>query len=233
MAIDRKFLQEVRNALSSTRQSELDITCESPSIIIEGNFLVLDSSPNEPIGKYEVKIVLGYDYPKKQPKVFEIGNRIPRQPDYHINNQEGECCICIWEAWLAKNQNISFAEFIQRPLHQFFLGQLVYEKKRRWPFGERSHGEKGVLEECTEILNLPFDKEKIIRHLLFFTRKNHIGFWPKGHWICPCGSGRIIRKCDSQKHVQHLSNIHKRISPTIAASFLRKIQAKISKGKSS
>ena len=212
------LLQEITKTIAF-HQPKLRIICVSPSIVIEGGFLLTGKGYGKRIDEYDVRIIADYRYPQKEPKVFEMSGRIPRNADHHINN-DGSCCIGVWEQWLITSDNNSFSQFIKGPLHQYFLSQWCFEKKGKWPFGERSHGEKGVLEACSEIVGIPSKKEPIIRYLKTLSLKEKQGCWPKGHWLCPCGSGYIIRKCASD-HAENLKSLHKKIPPRNARALLK------------
>jgi hypothetical protein len=96
---------------------------------------VLDGKPLVPVigtgaivmSEFDVRIELLDIYPRQEPKVFEIGGKTPRTPDRHIN-PDGDCCIKVWENWLATARNHSFGAFLNGPLNEYFLGQFWFEK---------------------------------------------------------------------------------------------------------
>ena len=112
------------------------------------------ANPGGPIAEFDIEVILSRRFPAKEPRVFEIGGRIPRDQDRHIN-QDGDCCITIWEHWLATTEKHSIAAFLNGPLHQFFLGQYLFEKTGKWPFGEYPHGEEGLQEAYADVLVVP------------------------------------------------------------------------------
>ena len=57
------------------------------------------------------------------------------------------------------------------------------------PFGELSHGGKGVLEYYTQLFNASSDVIAI--ELLKILAENNY----RGHYDCPCGNGKRIRNC--------------------------------------
>ena len=56
--------------------------------------------------------------------------------------------------------------------------------------GGRSHFGQGILEFYAEWLDIPLDSN-LVGFMKLLARKNH----PKGHEICPCGSGQRLRNC--------------------------------------
>ncbi len=211
-------LEEVKAAIAFD-QPKLCATRDGSSLLVCGTYLLFEngvvSNPAGPISEYDIKMVLAESYPKREPKVFEVGERIPRCPDRHIND-DGDCCVTVWEHWLVSSEDHSFAAFLNGPLNEFFLGQYWYEKTGRWPFGERPHGQKGLEEAYADALGIPNKKKDLLYHLRLLSQD-----WPKGHWLCPCGSGKRLRHC----HQHDLMTLHEKVPPRIAKRMLRRLKA--------
>lgn len=170
--------------------------------------------PEGPITSFQIKVITNRRFPTCEPKVFETGGRIPRTAERHIN-PDGDCCVTVWEEWLTNSDDTSFAAFLVGPLREYFLGQYWFEKTGKWPFGERSHGEKGLIEAFADALGVPNQKGEVIYHLRLLSQD-----WPTGHWACPCGSGRLLRHC----HSANLLALHERIPPRMAKRMLRRLE---------
>ena len=125
-----------------------------------------------------------------------------------------KCCTGIFEEWIATNPNRTIGEFFDGPVRNFFLSQIYFEKHNAWPFGERAHGNAGVVEACVDLLELPKNEALIKRYLAVLSRA-----WPKGHWLCPCGSGERIRHC----HRDDLQTLHDRLRPVLAMRLLKRL----------
>ncbi|MDD4202437.1 MAG: SEC-C domain-containing protein [Candidatus Omnitrophica bacterium] len=143
------------------------------------------------------------------PKVYEIGNRIishaekVNKPirDLHINNSDGNVCLCPKpEESIKLPINYNLEDFFMKLVIPFFYAQIFFEKYNRWPWGEYSHGDVGILEcygRCisqsedkkafTEdtIKSLNFENQKKIQSLDKISRQS----------VCWCGSGEKFRKC--------------------------------------
>jgi len=135
------------------------------------------------------------------------------EPDRHIN-PDGDCCVTVWENWLVTTDDPSFSGFISGPLNEYFLGQYCFERTDKWPFGERAHGAPGLAEAYADALGIPNKREDLIYYLRLLSQD-----WPKGHWGCPCKSGRLLRHC----HHQHLLDLHRRVPPIMARRMLRRL----------
>ncbi|TPI12217.1 SEC-C domain-containing protein [Mesorhizobium sp. B4-1-3] len=212
-------LKEVKAAIAFD-QPKLRATAADRRILVEGSYLVSErdvvAAPDGPIAEFNIRMELPDLYPRREPKVFEVGGRIPRNPDRHIN-PDGDCCVTVWENWLAASRDHSFGSFLKGPLSEYFLGQFWFEKTGKWPFGERPHGLKGLEEAYADALGIANKRESLLYHLRLLSQD-----WPKGHWPCPCGSGKALRRC----HHQDLMAMHRRVPPDIARRMLLRLDPK-------
>lgn len=198
-------------------QPKLHARLVDDQILIEGVLLVTEvgvaAMPGGPITEFAIRMELSRRYPSVEPKTFETGKRIPRTPDRHIN-PDGDCCVTVWEHWLATAPNHSIGSFINGPINEYFLSQFWFEKTGKWPFGERPHGDAGMEEAYADALGVPNRRDTLIYYLRLLSQA-----WPKGHWVCPCGSGKIVRNC----HREELTALHERIASNIAKRMLRRL----------
>ena len=210
-------LTEVEAAIAFA-QPGLRANRNDNAIVVEGTFVVTNGSavcdPEGPLARYDVRIELSPTYPRIEPRVFETGGRITRDPDHHING-DGDCCVTVWENWLATAPDVGIAAYLGGPLREYFLGQFWFEKTGSWPFGERAHGVDGMEEAYADALGIPNRRKDILYHLRLLRLPR-----PKGHWPCPCGSGRRLRAC----HAADLWSLHRRIPPHLARAMLMRLQ---------
>ena len=72
------------------------------------------------------------------------------------------------------------------------------------------------MEAYADALGIPHKKKDLIYHLRLLSKD-----WPKGHWLCPCGSGKRLRHC----HRDDLMALHEKVPPQIAKRMLRRLKA--------
>lgn len=209
-------LEEVRGTIAFD-QPKLHASADDQSINVEGTYLVFEkgvvAAPDGPIAEFHIRMELTGLYPRCEPRVFELGGRIPRSPDRHVN-PDGDCCVTVWENWLITANDRSFSSFLSGPLNEYFLGQFWFERTGKWPFGERAHGTPGLEEAYADALEIPNRRKDLIYYLRLLSQD-----WPKGHWSCPCGSGKRLRHC----HQGDLTVLHRRVSPNLARRMLRRL----------
>jgi hypothetical protein len=212
------IIEEIKRSIAFD-QPFLSVAEAEGGFEIAGKFLVASSSYSTSGGAidyFDVSIIVAKDYPRTEPVVFETGNRIPREADRHCN-PNGACCTGVWEEWIVKNSQPSIDLFLEGPVRNFFLSQMYFEIHGSWPFGERSHGDAGIREACADMLSVENDPELLARYLWVLS-----GSWPKGHWLCPCGSEQPIRYC----HRDELMKLHTKLPPFIAHNLLDKLKKK-------
>ena len=150
-------------------------------------------SEGQTVDSFPVRIHFPGNYPHGLPIVEVLGERIPTSPDRHINSDRS-ACLYVPEEWLAHRPDDRFLTFLRIPVRNFFLGQLYYETHKRFPpTGERQHYGAGLIDAYSDILGVPA-KINEIHYWLRILASNR----SKGHWKCPCGSGKIVRQCCRQ-----------------------------------
>jgi hypothetical protein len=149
-----------------------------------GTFAAVDTD------RYALDIALPGNYPHAMPVVWETGGRIPREIDRHVFVNDGSLCLGTPLAlWVQLGGNYSIERVIDGPLKSFLIGNSLIEEGEPWPYGDRAHGAPGILEHLGELIGT--NEPKVVGRFLIDLLKQKV----RGHWPCPCGSGRIIRKC--------------------------------------
>lgn len=192
--------------------------CETdPITVIEGSLVL--SGPEGAFDHYDIRIEVDPQFPLLEPRITETGGRIPRTTARHVNSN-GTCCVVVWEQWVIDAADTSFGGFLSGPLHDFFLSQWLFDRTGRWRFGERPHFAAGLVQAYAEVLGTEPQQKSVLYSLRLLAKD-----WPKGHWLCPCGSGLIIRKC----HREEVWRLHVRVPPQIARQMLQRLTCEIGK----
>ena len=228
-------MEKIKSQLALS-QPYLKVNENGGKILIHGDLIINERegepNPQGPIDKFRVSICIPNDYPHTEPRVREIGGRIPilnnkqGNPDRHIN-PDSTCCICVFGAWIASSEDYSVVAYINGPIRDYFFGQHYFEKNNKWPFGEAAHGEKGLLDVYCNVLQIPSNgliccpsrtkksnkkykqwayeqkRIRIARTLRLLSQK-----YPKKHHLCPCGSKTRWRRC----HKKELEYLRKKIT---------------------
>jgi hypothetical protein len=186
-------------------------------IIVCGSFPI--SHGGSDLDWYLIEVTLPNDYPSSPCTVREVGGRIPRSPDRHVN-ADGTLCLAVaeelWTKWAGK---FDLPNFLEGPVRTFLISNSLVEVGKAWPHGERAHGSAGVCEFYQETIGIG-EPEQVLQ-LLGYLSKDRI----KGHWPCPCGSGRKLRNCHSERILPFHDRIPRQVvqySMSIVQNELRK-----------
>lgn len=160
---------------------------EGGHVVIRGSIAVVHEGAD--LDRFLVAIDLSPLEQSQLPKVHEVGGRIPRRADRHVNN-DGSCCVCLPEDYFLQNPGpFHMLTFLDGPVRSYFIAQALVERGDPWPFGEWGHGHIGYKQWFNEFLaSLTPEKARAYMGLLSYREI-------KGHHICPCGSGLRLRSC--------------------------------------
>ena len=123
------------------------------------------------------------------PTAKEIGGRIPREPDFHVN-PDGTLCLGAPLAIRRKyKKDPSLRSFINQQVIHFLYGYCIKQQKDYWPFDELSHGRKGIAEYYQDFFKTNSDLA-VLEFLKIIVEDNY-----RGHVPCPCESGKRLRNC--------------------------------------
>ncbi len=167
------------------------------TVFLSGTFLLKDGE--KIVDHFQIEIEFPFNYPKRLPVVYETAGRIPRIPDRHTY-PSGEACLYL-PMQLAEifPEGSNLLDFLNSPVRSFFVSQSHFELTGKWPFGEWPHGVDAIIEYYAPILGTQ-DRNVISRYIEMITKKEI-----KGHWSCPCGSGKLLRHC----HYEMVAKLHR------------------------
>jgi hypothetical protein len=184
-------------------------------VVVRGTLPIIDAGTE--LDRYSVEIVLLADYPTALPLVWETDGKIPRNVDHHVS-ESGQACLFIPdERWKIYPPGTTFLQFLNGPVRNFFLGQSVFRRTGEWPFGQRRHRSAGILEYYGELLRTD-DETVILCYLECLSRPTL-----KGHWPCPCKSGKRVRDC----HRHQIKDLREKIPCEFAKKSLRSVTTDI------
>ena len=180
------LLQELRNSL--LQYPKLELLGTDDTFTIQGDWDVFGESKY--IRSYKIQIIIPDNYPHELPRVFEIGSQIKRIEDRHINVYDGSACLFApperWEKW---PPTLGLKDFLNGPVKEFFFSQAYFDLTGIWPFGDRKHGDDGIIEYYLDRLKLE-NENQLFDMLKYFQYNN-----PMRQWKCPCDHTRRLKTC--------------------------------------
>lgn len=137
-----------------------------------------------------VDIYIPPDYNNTPPEIKEAGGRIPG--NFHTN-PDGFLCLAAPIDIIKKfADNPSLLGFVNDLVIPFLYSFSYWEKNMVMPFGELSHGTKGLLENYLDLFKVD-SGTKVLNFLKILLAKNYMR-----HHVCPCGSGKKICQCHEE-----------------------------------
>lgn len=126
----------------------LHVRVEGGRVLIAGTFRLVHDGRE--VDGYKIEIRLADDHPEGLPTVYEIGARIPRHANHHIN-EDGSLCLGIPEELHLAGGAHDVVAFLDGPVRNFLLGHAYFVQEGQWPGGEWAHGRAGVRQFYTAI----------------------------------------------------------------------------------
>lgn len=160
--------------------------------LLKGNLNINHTYKDEHIiADYYVEISISHDYPLTPPTVKSNNKYIFKQYG-HMFSDTSLCLGAITEQILFLNSGNRLIQWIEEFVSPYFFALEYFKKYKKYIFGERSHGAKGILEFYSEIFNTT-SIEATYNILQYIVLNNY-----RGHILCPCGSGEKLRTCHGE-----------------------------------
>jgi hypothetical protein len=140
---------------------------------------------------FEIEIIINDQYPAIPPITKETGGRIPK--NFHTNIDDQSLCLgAPLYIRMTFSQNPSLIGYINDLVIPYFFSFCFWQMNGKMPFGELSHGGKGLLEYYQDLFSI--EKSIITLELMKILAEGNY----RGHLFCPCRSGKIIRNCHGE-----------------------------------
>ena len=168
--------------------------------------------------EYEIEITVSKQFPKEVPKVKCLRDDIPASFEHYY--EDGTLCLgaaCELYDFLAAKPFLK--SFIEEIVMSYFYSVSYYKRYGVAPYGERSHGVRGIEEAYKERYAVG-DQDVLIQLLLYIVGIQRY----RGHICCPCGSGKKLRNCHGGKLlndiVSPLKPVYQRDAYVILAKYI-------------
>ncbi len=164
----------------------LRIQISNEKVIIVGMFPV--KSNKATINEYLLEIILPDNYPEDLPAINELQGKIPRTPEWHTNGDGTLCPVLPSEYWSRKSE-CRLIEYLENEVTGLLLAADYFRLKGHWPFSEHRHGYDGYRDYYGKRLGI--ENPTIVQEFINDIHTNRL----KGHFDCPCKSGKKLRNC--------------------------------------
>lgn len=180
---------------------------QAPLLVGRFAFVARHPDTGEIDDAFDLEIEVPAAFPKDLPKVTEIGSRIPRDGEHHVNATDDTLCLGSPLSLLLKlSRNPTLNGFAETCLVPY-LHAVSYKLRHRgpFPFGELAHGAPGVLADYMILFGLQ-DVEHVrdAVHLLGI-KKRHAN-----KLRCPCRCGLRLGRCKLNSRLKNFRSLASR-----------------------
>ncbi len=174
---------------------------ETPWRIV-GNFRFAAEHPGYELieDHYELEILVPPDFPSRPPVVRELGWRIPRDGNFHVNEKSDTLCLGSPLALAIRlKQAPSLVGFAESCIVPYLYGVSYKFGHGEFPFGELAHDFDGQWNEYGAMLQLKTEHEILAAFQLLGMKKRLANKRP-----CPCGCRKRLGRCRTNDHIRPL-----------------------------
>jgi hypothetical protein len=166
----------------------------SGDMIIAGTFEFSAQTGGQKLvsDRYEISISIPPDYPRTIPLVRETARRIPL--NFHKLDTGHLCLGSPTRLRLILAETPSLLSFVERCVVPYFYGCSIVESGGALPFGELSHGARGLRDDLASMIGMEDDLV-----LLGFVRLLAMKKRKANKLACPCGTGIRLGRCHNRK----------------------------------
>ncbi len=181
----------------------LSVKLDKDGYVLTGTVILNSEFGNIPLyDEYCLEIRIRFDFPSSIPIVRDLNGDVPKGLEHF--NAGGELCLgasCDLCEYLEAHTNI--VDFINDIIMSYLYTASYYKRYGSTPFGERSHGIKGMEEAYMERYGAK-DRGTLISLLAYVAGLREY----RGHLLCPCGSGKKLRSCHGHAVLEDIQSHH-------------------------
>jgi hypothetical protein len=173
--------------------------CAGTYLRLKGSFAFIGNHPThgQVRDAFSLQIEVPAAFPRELPEVKEIGGRIPRVGEFHVNG-DGSLCLGSHLRLLLKLKEaptlVGFAERCLVPYLYAISRKLTHGGKL--VFGELAHEGPGMLQDYAQLFGVPTTVQARYALELLGTKKRIANKLP-----CPCGCKRRLGRCRFNRHL--------------------------------
>ncbi|MGD9153690.1 MAG: hypothetical protein PVG30_08600 [Gammaproteobacteria bacterium] len=137
--------------------------------------------------KFNITITVPANYPKNLPTVTENMGRIPKT--FHKLEYNTFCLGTPLEIRIKFSEDPTLYGFVRLLIVPYLFSFCYYERHKEMPYGEYSHGGKGIIEYYKNKFNTMNDI--VVLKLIRMLAEGD----DKGYKLCPCKSKKTFKNC--------------------------------------
>ena len=153
---------------------------------------------------YQLEVNIPQKFPMELPSIYEIGEKIPRDGNHHINPDDTLCLGSPLRMRWKMSNSPSLCIFAQKCLIPYLYSISHKLKYGTYPFGELEHGKAGIISDYLELFGLKSDEQVIHSIAMLGIKKRRAN-----KKSCPCNCGKRLGACE----FHHKLNAFRKVAP--------------------
>lgn len=154
---------------------------------------------------FYLRIVCPSDYPNELPIVYDTAGYFPCNQDFHIY---GDGSFCLGSELKIKSILIadsSLSAFFEKVVIRFLYAVSHKIEFGNFPYGELAHGEKGLIDDYSEMFRIN-GKSSVLLALKALGLRKRVA----NKRLCPCACGRRLGSCNYRFFLNEFRQIERR-----------------------
>lgn len=183
------FSDQIRDVMKI--HPNLKIIASGENEYLKG-ILAVPNDDGEVIGNFLIEIHISEEFPFAFPILFEVGEQIPNEEDWH-KYKDNSCCITVpaEEILLCKN-GVTVNNFIVTQAIPYLANYIHRKVTGYYKNGDYAHGRKGNYQFYEKLFKTDNEKQWIEYYKIAFgLSKHNVGRNEK----CMCGADIKYKKC--------------------------------------
>lgn len=173
--------------------------------LFEGDFRFEAQFSNVVVAdSYRLRLLAEHDA-RSLPTVWEIGSRIPKTAEYHVNPGGTLCLGSPIGLRVAAGREPTLRSFADKCVVPYlFATSRILAGDKTYAFGELPHGDAGLMHDYRKRTGLQ-SREQIAAALELLTLRRRIA----NKQLCPCGCARRLGRCKLRLRL----NVFRHVAP--------------------
>ncbi len=174
--------------------------------LLRGQFYFAAREKGEEIieATYHLEFLIPRNFPQALPEVRELDGRIPRHDDYHVHPNGSLCLGAPLRLLMILRERPGLVSYAHNCVIPYLYAIICkIQGKKDYAFGELKHGKDGRYCDYAGLFGLKNkDEVDYCFELLGMKRRR------ANKLLCPCGCGKILRKCNFHRKVVQARKAH-------------------------
>ncbi|MCS6136364.1 hypothetical protein G3496_15645 [Shewanella baltica] len=154
---------------------------------------------------FYLRIVCPHDYPNNLPKVYDTSSYFPRDQDFHTYVDGSFCLGSDLKIKSVLRTDTSLIAFFEKIIVRFLYAVSHRVEFGNFPYGELDHGEKGLIDDYSEMFKVN-GKSSVLLALKALGLRKRVA----NKLRCPCSCGYRIGSCNYRLFLNEFRQIERR-----------------------